>query len=120
MNQQCKQVPKTKEDEIKGWVTVNLHNQDETQLEGQVILDTGETFNSFKDCEYLNNGQSGDVSMKMRINVGTRKINKEGTVPGLKSKVWLDEKSIANIFSFVELSQQYHIKYDNDVENAFL
>lgn len=55
----------------------------------------------------------------MQNNVGTQKINKEGKVPGLNSKVWLDEQSIANIFSFSKLSNQYHIKYDNNIEDVF-
>ena len=38
--------------------------------------------------------------IKMKTNVGSHRINKEGEVPGLKKKVWFDKESMANIFSF--------------------
>ena len=38
----------------------------------------------------------------------------------LKAKVWVDEKSIANVISFADITDQYRVVYDNHVEDAFV
>jgi hypothetical protein len=52
-------------------------------------------------------------------NVGTRILDKEGKINGLDGRVYYDPESIANIFSFSKLAEQYHVTYDNNVEDAF-
>ena len=55
----------------------------------------------------------------MMMNVGSRVIEEAGEVLGYKGKVWCDNDSMANIFSFAELADQCHITYDNKVDDPF-
>ena len=57
--------------------------------------------------------------MKITTNAGSRIVTKQAMVPGF-GRVWFDERAIANVFSMQDLTQQHHISYDSDVEDAFL
>ena len=37
----------------------------------------------------------------------------------MKNKIWYDDKSMVNIFSFANMADQYLIQYDNKIDDAF-
>ena len=38
----------------------------------------------------------------------------------MKDELWLDKESMANVICFTNLADQYHITYDNSVEDNFI
>jgi hypothetical protein len=73
-----------------------------------------------RNKDLITNIQEAEYPITMNTNVGSRKIEKNGDIPGMKYKVWYDDKSMANIFSFADLVDQYHVVYDSHVEDAFV
>ena len=84
------------------------------------ILDTGATFSSFKQASLLVDKKTAENPIRMQTNVGSRTIEKVVNVPGFKAKIWCDEKSLANIFSFANMVDQYCVTYNNEKEDAFI
>ena len=92
------------------WMGVQFNNtREEVNMSDLVLLDTGATFSSFANGDLLCNRQSQKKLIKMMMNTGSRVIGQAGTVPGYEEKVWYDDKSMANIFSFAELANLCHI-----------
>ncbi len=86
----------------------------------RALLDTGSTFTSVKDEELVHDIKDSDVCMKMNTNVGSRTITKDRKIPGLDIRAWVDRKSIKNMFGFANMADQYHITYNNRIEDAFI
>ena len=99
----------------------NLMQQEEDKLDfnWSVILDTGSTFTSMKNKDLVVNVEQAEYPIQMRTNTGSREIERQGEVLGLDAKAWIDEDSVANIFSFSDLSDQFHVTFDNKKEDAF-
>ena len=55
----------------------------------------------------------------MHTNAGSKLSSHQATVPEFGT-VWFQEDSIANIFGFEDLVDQYQITYDSAKEDAFL
>ena len=109
------------ESDDEGWMGLqfNTVTAKKTDLSNDALLDCGATFSSFKNENLVRDIETVDTPIRMRTNVGTRKINQKAEIPGMKKKVWFDEESMANIFSFSEMSDMYHIYYDNSKEDTF-
>ncbi|MEM7385683.1 MAG: hypothetical protein AAF514_12125, partial [Verrucomicrobiota bacterium] len=85
-----------------------------------VILDTRLTFSAVNDETLLTGVEKTKDIIRMETNVGSRILDTQGTMPGMTQKVWLDKKSIANIFSFKNVKNDYRVTYDSFVEDAFI
>ena len=51
--------------------------------------------------------------------MGRRKITHTGVLPGFSGRIWYDKDSMANIFSFAEVSNQHRITYDSSEGDVF-
>ena len=83
-----------------------VQEEDKFDINNDAILDTGATFSSFKNGKLLIEKRKADVPIKMRTNVGTRNVDKVGKLLGMNHDIWYDKKSMANIFSFGELTDK--------------
>ena len=88
-------------------------------MDDVILLDTGATFTSVKNQDIIANLQKAQTPIEMKTNVGTRRIETVGELPGFDNKVWYDKKSVANIFSFAELANQHRITYDSEKGDEF-
>ena len=93
--------------------------KDDLDFNWSVILDTGSTFTSIKNKDLVINMEEADEPIQMRTNTGGRKLNKQGEVIGLETRAWIDEQSVANIFGFSDIVDQYHVTFDNSKDDAF-
>ena len=75
-----------------------------------IVLDTGLTFSSVMNKDPFQDIKITKEPIMMRTNVGERVIKQKGKISGLKTEIWYDENSIANIFSFKHIKDQYHNK----------
>ena len=55
----------------------------------------------------------------MNTNAGRKILDEQGSVIGF-GKVWFDEKQLTNIFGFAAMTDRYRIKYNSNIEDAFL
>ena len=85
-----------------------------------MLLDTGSEFTSVKNKALVDDIVYDPKGLNMNTNAGGKSINTRGTMHDLKTKVWTDEEGVANIFSFADLADQYHVQYDNNIEDAFV
>ena len=88
-------------------------------LEEVVLLDTGSTFHGMCNEELIAGVKKSEDAIGMKTNMGTRLIDKKGTVPGLDNKIWFDPKSVSNIWSFHKMAKKYPTYYDSTKEDAF-
>ena len=93
---------------------------DMVDLSVDLALDTRATFLSVKNRKLLSNIKMSDNPITMCTNVGERPLLETGEILGLKDALWLDEESMANFICFANLADQYHITYDNVVEDNFM
>ena len=85
------------------WMGVQFNNtREEVNMDNSVLLDTSATFSSFANGDLLCNKKDQEKPIRMMTNAGSRIIVLAGTVPGYNGKVWYDNNSMANIFSFTE------------------
>ena len=84
-----------------------------------VLLDTGEAFSSVRNRALITGVTKTKDSICMRTNVGTRNLGEHGKFTGFDRPVWYDKDSMANIFSFAELAEQYRITYDSSEGDHF-
>ena len=40
-------------------------------------------------------------------------------MPGLKAPMWNDESVVATVLSFADIADQFHVQYDNKIDNRF-
>ena len=77
------------------------------------LLDTGTSFSSFVNKRLLDNvGETGH-SLSMNTNAGSKVLNEQEILNGMKAPAWYNKTGITNIMSFANLADQYHITYDN-------
>ena len=84
-----------------------------------VLLDTGATFSLVRNRALITGVTKAKDAICMRTNVGTRNLEEHGRFTGFDRPVWYDKNSMANIFSFAELAQQYRITYDSSEGDHF-
>ena len=84
-----------------------------------MILDTGSAFTSFENKTCLENTQESGEFPNMTTNAGERTTKETGQLPGFESEVWSDEKSMTDIMSFANPSDQCVVTCDNRIEDAF-
>lgn len=82
-------------------------------------LDTGSTFNSANNEELLTGVSRGKKAMQMSTNAGSRIANVTGQMPGMEDEMWCDNKSKANVFSFLKMAKNHRITCDTEKENTF-
>ena len=73
----------------------------------------------FHDKEFVYDIKKSDHPIKIATDAGSRIVSKQAMVAGF-GRVWYDEGAITNIFSIQDLKKQHHIRYDSEVEDAFL
>ena len=72
-----------------------------------------------KNKDLVDNVSKTECPIQMRTNAGSIVIEKQGEVLGLDAKAWVDEESVANMFSFSDMIDQFHVTFDNKEEDAF-
>ena len=72
-----------------------------------------------KNKDLVVNVSKAEYPIKMRTNAGSRVIKKQGEVLVLDAKAWVDEESVAKVFSFSDIANQFHVTFDNKEEDAF-
>ena len=82
-----KEEDKDNSEEQAGWLMglqMNNIGKDEgkVDLNNDILLDTGATFSSFHNRDLIMNVRNTNTPIKMKTNVGSRRITKEGEVPG--------------------------------------
>ena len=88
-------------------------------MEDIILLDTGAMFTSVMNEGLVANLQKAEIPIEMKTNVGTRHVEIIGELPGFDKKVWVDNRLVANIFSFAELASQHRITYDSEKGDVF-
>ena len=73
----------------------------------------------FKNKDLLQDIREETLPIEMMTNVGRRKITHTGVLPGFNGRIWYDKDSMANIFSFAEVSNQHRITYDSSKGDVF-
>ena len=119
---------KDDDEEDSGWSGFQYFTREETVLKQQVkylhlkdeiILDTGSTLPAtFMNPKLVTEIKETKILLIMNMNVGAKKITKQANVIGY-GKAWFDEDQMANIFGFTGTVDQYRVKYDSMVEDAF-
>ena len=89
-------------------------------LKNTILLDTGSTIHTGTNQDFLTDIRVSKEPTSMSTNAGSKTLTLEGTMPGLKEKVYYDPTQIANICGFALMADQYHITYDSHKEDAFL
>ena len=103
----------------KQYCCLQVRNKDGIDFKWDSILDTGSSFSSTANAELINDVVVDEKGLSMNTNAGSRVIKERGTMPGLDAKVWTDKTGVANVFSFADIADQYHVTYDNKIEDAF-
>ena len=94
-------------------------NKDTSINDDTLLLDTGSTFSSIKNGNLITGVRPAERPIEMLTNAGTRIINKTGKMLGLGRNIWYDLDSVANIFGFSDVTDEYRVTYDNAIEDAF-
>lgn len=74
-----------------------------------VMLYTGSAFNSVKSRKLIIKSENSQRPIVIKTNTGRRILKRKGEIPGIKEKIWYKKESIANIFSFSKVIDQYRI-----------
>ena len=79
-------------------------------LYNKILLDTGSVPNIFSNPEMLTDIKKSKNPMTVGTNGGELLVNQEGTVPGY-GQVYYNKNAIANVMSFADLEDRYHVEY---------
>ncbi len=89
-------------------------------LRDTIILDTGSTISgTMMNPDFVTSIRPATKPITMSTNAGTKRLTMAGHVPNFGG-VYFDPDQMANIFGFSHLADQYHVKYDSHVEDAFI
>ena len=108
--------------QVHSYLSSELDKQEDTDglnYMDLVLLDTGATFSLVKNRALITGVTKAKDGICMRTNVGTRNLEEHGRFMGFDRPLWYNKNSIANIFSFAELAQQYRITYDSSKGDHF-
>ena len=85
-----------------------------------ILLDNQSTVDVFHNADLLHNIREVSSSMQIHCNAGITSTNLQGDLAGYGT-VWYHPEGIANILSLSRVKDAgYHIKYDSNIENAFI
>ena len=60
-----------------------------------------------------------DDGFMMNTNTEYKRLNWTGMIPGYNTKMWHDKTGVATILSFTDILDQFHVTYDNSIDDKF-
>ena len=97
----------------------NQQSQAQEQLGDMFLLDTGSTFDSIVNPDFVTEIRASKHGLQMATNAGVKRVTTEADVPGY-GRTWYNNDGIANIFSFANMKDKHRVTYDSAKEDAFL
>ena len=94
-------------------------NNQLTVDDDDLYLDCGSTLSTAKDRKYLINVHEIDP-VHVGTNGGVVTFDQAGELPGLQTRVLLNENTMANILGLADAVDEHRITYDSAKEDAFL
>jgi hypothetical protein len=86
-----------------------------------ILLDSGSTIGAtIANPDLLTDTKEVDKTIHMATNAGIKELTQQGQIKGF-GPAWYDPDFAANIFGLSHMIKQgYHIKFDSEIENAFV
>ena len=61
-----------------------------------------------------------EMALRMSTDAGKASLDKHGKLPGVEHKMWVNPEGTANVASLGDLSDQYHVYFNNAEEDVFV
>ena len=88
-------------------------------LRDMLLLDSASSAHVFCNKRMVDKTWETDTSLSLATNGGPFETSTKGRVPQCDD-VWLNEKSMTNIFSLALLTDKFRVTFDSAIENAFM
>ena len=95
------------------------NNDEPVDFKKDALIDTWASFSSLVNAQLLDDVVMAEEPMTMGTNAGNKTLRKHGESVGFEAKMWKDTTGIANVLSFVELTDQCHTTHNNAIEDTF-
>ena len=115
------------EDNNKGWSgtqfkQIHAHDDDDAEedasdFSASVTPDAGSVFSSVRNEKTAKDAKVTDEPIAVNTNVGSRTANEVAIVPGVKETTWHDDKSVTDIASFANSSDEIRVAHDSSKDS---
>src|SRR5210317_205274 len=106
-------------EEYKCAMSNNGDDQNVSNLQNWLLLDSQSTIDIFCNLSLLNNIETVKNGFTLQTNAGEIYINKMGNLNGY-GKVRCDERAITNILCLNNIKKLYRVTYDNASDDTFI
>jgi hypothetical protein len=84
-----------------------------------ILLDSCSSTTIWSNPDMVSNIRETNETLELTTNAGVLLTNKKAYLPGW-GDVWFSTDLVTNIFSLAQVSDRYHVTYDNDKEDAII